>query len=316
MAAMRQASRLAEGERSEGVGRVVQARYLHARGVEHGLAAPRDSQSPLPRRATVKSASRRSVENVDDARRGARGRAARAVGAWPRRRDRRRSAPRVAACAKIRALACAYSSMRGVAVHVVRGHVEHHGRRQLERGGGLELKARQLEHVEIRNRLIEQVERGPAEVAARERRAVRRAPAMRATRLVTVLLPLVPVTPMTGACAARAKSSMSPSTSMPRARASVAIGSSSDTPGDINTCVAPSSSDRSNAPRRISMALGESCRALRDPAAPRACRSPPRRCRASRDSAGTKRPSCRDRLPRLLIIVSSRWRGRSAPAGS
>ena len=74
---------------------------------------------------------------------------------------------------------------------------------------------------------------------------------MRATRLVTVLLPLVPVTPMTGARTARAKSSMSPNTSMPRARACDAIGSSSETPGDINTCDAPSSSDKSNPPRRM-----------------------------------------------------------------
>ena len=59
---------------------------------------------------------------------------------------------------------------------------------------------------------------------------------MRATRVVTVLLPLVPVMPMTGARTARANSSTSPSTSMPRARAARAIGSSSDTPGDISTC--------------------------------------------------------------------------------
>ncbi len=65
---------------------------------------------------------------------------------------------------------------------------------------------------------------------------------MCATRLVTVLLPFVPVTPMTGARTARANSSMSPITSIPRRRASAAIGSSSDTPGDINNCEAPSSS--------------------------------------------------------------------------
>src|SRR6202043_3595959 len=56
----------------------------------------------------------------------------------------------------------------GVAVHVTRSHVEHHSRRQLERARGLELKARQLEHVQVRYRLLEQIERGPAQVAARE----------------------------------------------------------------------------------------------------------------------------------------------------
>jgi hypothetical protein len=61
---------------------------------------------------------------------------------------------------------------------------------------------------------------------------------MRATRLVTVLLPLVPVMPITGARTARANNSTSPKTSMPRARAWRAIGSSSDTPGDINSCEA------------------------------------------------------------------------------
>ena len=73
--------------------------------------------------------------------------------------------------------------------------------------------------------------------------------------LVTVLLPLVPVMPMTGARTARANSSISPNTSMPRARACDAIGSSSDTPGDINTCDAPSSSDRSKPPKRMSSVL-------------------------------------------------------------
>ncbi len=76
---------------------------------------------------------------------------------------------------------------------------------------------------------------------------------MLATRLVTVLLPLVPVMPITGALTARANSSMSPNTSMPRVRAADAIGSASDTPGDISTCVAPSSSERSKPPSRISM---------------------------------------------------------------
>jgi len=75
---------------------------------------------------------------------------------------------------------------------------------------------------------------------------------MRATRLVTVLLPLVPVMPITGACTLRANSSTSPSTSMPRSRAARAMGSSSDTPGDMSTCDAPSSSDKSKPPSRRS----------------------------------------------------------------
>ena len=90
---------------------------------------------------------------------------------------------------------------------------------KLERAGGLELKARQLQHVEIGHRLLEQIERR-ARPDCRPRARVRpAAAAMRATRLVTVLLPLVPVMPITGACTSRANSSISPSTSMPRSRA-------------------------------------------------------------------------------------------------
>ncbi len=57
---------------------------------------------------------------------------------------------------------------RGVAVHVIRGDVEHDRAEKLERGGRLQLEARELEHVQIGNGLLEQVERGLAEVAAGE----------------------------------------------------------------------------------------------------------------------------------------------------
>jgi hypothetical protein len=81
---------------------------------------------------------------------------------------------------------------------------------------------------------------------------------MQATSVVTVLLPLVPVMPITGAWTWRANSSMSPNTSIRRARAARAMGSSSETPGEINTCEAPSSSDRSKPP---SLRSSESARA-------------------------------------------------------
>jgi len=52
-----------------------------------------------------------------------------------------------------------------------------------------------------------------------------------ATRVVTVDLPLEPVMATTGAVFSRANSSMSPSTSAPRARASAMSGVCTDTPG-------------------------------------------------------------------------------------
>ncbi len=81
---------------------------------------------------------------------------------------------------------------------------------------------------------------------------------MRATSVVTVLLPLVPVMPITGAWTWRANSSTSPSTGMRRARAARAMGSSSETPGEINTCEAPSSSDISKPPSLKVERIGES----------------------------------------------------------
>ena len=57
---------------------------------------------------------------------------------------------------------------RIVPVHVVSGNVKHDRALQLQRGGGLQLEARQFQHVQIGNRLIEQVKSGLAEVAARQ----------------------------------------------------------------------------------------------------------------------------------------------------
>ena len=66
----------------------------------------------------------------------------------------------VAACANIRALAARVGLDRPVAVHVVGGDVEHHGGLEPKRGGRLELKARQLQHVQVGSRLLEQIQGG------------------------------------------------------------------------------------------------------------------------------------------------------------
>ena len=73
---------------------------------------------------------------------------------------------------------------------------------------------------------------------------------MRATSVVTVLLPLVPVMPTTGASAARANSSTSPTISSPSRRAAAKKGSSRDTPGEATTHTA-SSSRRGVEPPRL-----------------------------------------------------------------
>ena len=100
--------------------------------------------------------------------------------------------------AKMRALA-AHRRRGRVAVQVIGADVEHRGGAAGERVGGLELEARQLEHVELGRQLIEQLERRLAEIAADARTRRRRARPCAASSVVTVLLPLVPVMPTTGA---------------------------------------------------------------------------------------------------------------------
>ena len=65
---------------------------------------------------------------------------------------------------------------------------------------------------------------------------------MRATSVVTVLLPLVPVMPTTGLAPLRANSSMSPITGTPQARAATKNGSDCGNPGEATTQSAPVSS--------------------------------------------------------------------------
>ena len=71
-----------------------------------------------------------------------------------------------------------------------------------------------------------------------------------ASSVVTVLLPLVPVMPTTGARAARANNSMSPTMLRPRARAASKNGPVSATPGETTTRSACSSSAASKPPVR------------------------------------------------------------------
>ena len=75
---------------------------------------------------------------------------------------------------------------------------------------------------------------------------------MDATSDVTVLLPFEPVTATTGASAARAKSSMSPTIGTPRAAAACSAGSRTDTPGLTTISAAVSNTGASKPPHRIS----------------------------------------------------------------
>ena len=151
------------------------------------------------------------------------------------------------------------------------------------------------------------------------------ATASSATSVVTVLLPLVPVTATTGAGASRANSSMSPTTGRPRSSASRTSGSCSDSPGEITTCATPSSNDDANAPVRSS-AAGACCRSASLPggvarvSATRTSR--PLRCRyRDTDSPVRPSPSTSARVPassgtgmaEVALIAASASPGRPAP---
>ena len=85
----------------------------------------------------------------------------------------------------------------GVAVQVVGRHVQHGGRRKLQRMRGLQLVAGELQHVQVRR---DRLRADPAPAARGCRPRACDSPARRpcsATSVVTVLLPLVPVMPTT-----------------------------------------------------------------------------------------------------------------------
>ena len=101
----RQSRRLAERKRSECVRNIVQARYLHARGVEQRLPAARQPSGASAARNREVGVGARNRER-HDTRRNAHARALERRAAHGRDPSGRpRSAPRVAARAKMRALA-------------------------------------------------------------------------------------------------------------------------------------------------------------------------------------------------------------------
>ena len=121
----------------------------------------------------------------------------------------------------------------GVAVEVVVGDVEHGGRDRRQRRRRLELEARQLEHEHVGPRRPRVRRDALAARRARRRRCCRRrsstSPAARHSApvsAVTVVLPLEPVIASTfcSGGSARANSSMSPTSSAPRATAAAIAG--------------------------------------------------------------------------------------------
>jgi hypothetical protein len=120
-----------------------------------------------------------------------------------------------------------------------------------QRLGRLQLEARQLQHVQIGQRLIEQIERRHTRVAAGEHAPPGGLGHVRDQARDRALA--VGAGDADHRRAHRAREQFDVADDLDAARARLrAIGSSSETPGDISSCVAPSSSDRSKPPRRMS----------------------------------------------------------------
>ena len=217
---------------------------------------------------------------------------------------------------------------RVVAVQVIGRDVEHRRGRGAQRLRGLELEARELEHVEAGAGALEQVERRLAEVAAGD---APRAPAAFAsiapTSVVTVLLPLVPVIADHRRAAPRARTARCRRPPAGRAgAASTATGSRErQARRDHDLRDVRRAATASNAPVRSSTA-GQLARAApRARAAARACR---RRAPRAPCGAGSARPrarcgrgrapgpGCPARAARgcaaCAVIAASASRGRSA----
>ncbi len=161
--AARQPERLAHRERGQRVGRVVLALKLHGRQRQQRLAAAGKQRLRVARQAVVGGGVAHA--ETEHALAGARhGPHAGVVGV-----DHRRPA-----AVEDARLGGGIVLEGVVAVEVVGRDVEHARHRRVQRVGGLELVARQLEHVEVGHRAFEQVEGRFAEVAARNRAAARR----------------------------------------------------------------------------------------------------------------------------------------------
>ena len=172
-----------------------------------------------------------------------------------------------------------------------------------------------------RERLLEQIERGLAEIAAGEHPPAGGVRPCAATRLVTVLLPLVPVIADRPARSPRARTARCRRTPRCRGRAPAAtIGSCERHAGrHQHLRCAPSSSDRSKPPRRDVDGSRERRRARASPGgAARVSVADDRDRRASRDSASTKPRFAETdhHVWALPIIGSSTWQGRPTPARS
>jgi hypothetical protein len=163
----RQPRRIAQCQRRQGVGGVVKTRDFQAREIEHGLAMARQQGLRPPAHQGIVSGT------LSGKRHGRTRRRAACVAAHRRH-------PRVIGVQHHRGGASENSRLGagivldgGVAVHVVSRDVQYHRGREIERRRALQLEARQLQHVQVRHGLVQQIERGFAEIASGEHTAPR-----------------------------------------------------------------------------------------------------------------------------------------------
>ena len=157
----RQAHGFAQAQGGQRIGGIVHAGDFHACNIEQLLAASRQEN---PRTAADQREIGIGVPNGKG--QGARGRVAIARIAHRHDPGIIRVQHHGGRIGKDSALGLRVRLDGGVAVQVIGRDVEHHGGLQHQRGGRFQLKARQFEHVQIRFRSFEQIERRLAEIAA------------------------------------------------------------------------------------------------------------------------------------------------------
>ena len=157
----RQAHRFAQAQGRQSIGGVVHAGDFHARDVEQLLAAAR--QENLRARAHQREI---RIGALNGKSQNARAGAAIACIAHRHHPGIVRIQHHGRSVGEDSALGLRIRLDRGVAVQVIGADVQHHRRLQHQRRGGLQLKARQFEHIQIRFGLREQIERRLTQIAA------------------------------------------------------------------------------------------------------------------------------------------------------
>jgi hypothetical protein len=158
----RHLQRLAHRERRHRVGSVVEALYTQVGKREQRLATPQDHRCRLSLERVIGVA--RDQAESEHALAGPRHRPYGCVVDVDHRHI---------AAVENPGLGCRVVGERRVAIHVIGRHVQHGCSGGAERMGRLELEARQLEHEEIRYRLLQQIKGRLAEIAAGERASTR-----------------------------------------------------------------------------------------------------------------------------------------------